>query len=166
MNNEHIKLAEETSKSLPHEVYVAPNLPKKDQVRVGVAVNVVKYGHYLLLKRKSELGTDTWCPPGGKMEFGEDIIDCALREFREEVGDDIQISKPEFYCITNDFFEKENQHFITIQLVAFYESGEPIINEPDKFSDIGWFYTDNVEEMDLFLPTRNFFNNNLTIGDN
>ena len=44
-------------------------LTGKEQVRVGVAVNVVKDGFYLLLKRKSELGTDTWCPPGGKMEF-------------------------------------------------------------------------------------------------
>ena len=167
MNKEHIKLAEEASKSLQHEVYIKPNLPKKDQVRVGVgvAVNVVKDGWYLLLKRKSELGTDTWCPPGGKMEFGENIIDCALREFREEVGNDIQITRPEFLSITNDFFEKENQHFITIQLVAFYKSGEAIINEPDKFSDIGWWHQDDIEGMKLFLPTRNFLKNNLTTGD-
>jgi len=40
------------------------------KVRVGVAVNIVKDCHYLLLRRKSSLGNDTWCAPGGKMEWG------------------------------------------------------------------------------------------------
>jgi len=135
------------------------------QVRVGVAIMIIRDGWYLLLKRKSELGTDTWCPPGGKMEFGENVIDCAVREFREEVGGDIQISDPYFDCITNDFFEKEQQHFITIHLVANYVSGEPIINEPDKFSNIGWWHTDDVDNLDLFLPTKNFLKNNISSGE-
>jgi len=28
-NKDHIKLAKEAAKTLPHKVYVAPNLPKK-----------------------------------------------------------------------------------------------------------------------------------------
>jgi len=136
------------------------------KVRVGVAVNVVKNGHYLLLRRKSSLGNDTWCAPGGKMEWSEDIYECALREFREEVGENIYISDPTFFCITNDFFEKEQEHYITINVVADYIGGEPIINEPDKCSEIGWFHFDDVEEMNLFMPTRNFLSNNFTTGDN
>lgn len=134
-------------------------------VRVGVAINIIKNGHYLLLKRKSELGTDTWCAPGGKMEYGESIYECGLREFREEVGENIIISDPFFYCVTNDIFEKEEQHFITINLISEYISGKAVINEPDKFSDIGWFHIDIVEEMELFLPTRNFITKGFTSGD-
>lgn len=29
-NTEHIKLAKEASRSLPHKVYVAPNLPRRE----------------------------------------------------------------------------------------------------------------------------------------
>lgn len=134
-------------------------------VRVGVAVNVVKDGHYLFLKRKSELGTDTWCSPGGKMDWGEEIIECALRELREEAGEDLIISDPVFYCITNDFFEKEQQHFITINVIADYVGGEPVINEPDKFSDIGWFHQEELDDLNLFLPTRNFVYKNFVTGD-
>ena len=137
---------------------------EEKRVRVGVAVNVVKDGHYLLIKRKSHLGTDTWCSPGGKMEYGEDIYETAMRELREEVGENLCVSDPVFYCITNDVFEKEQEHFITINVTANYISGEPIINEPDKFSDIGWFYW-NCEDLDLFLPFRNFINNGFETGD-
>ena len=134
-------------------------------VRVGVAVNIDKEGNYLLLKRKSELGTDTWCAPGGKIEIGESIYDCAMRELHEEVGDDIQVTEPVFYGITNDFFEKEQQHYITIHTICFYISGEPKINEPNKCSEIGWFHQDDVLDMDLFLPTLNFITNSFETGD-
>jgi 8-oxo-dGTP diphosphatase len=129
-------------------------------VRVGVAVNVERDGKYLLLKRTGVLGTNTWCPPGGKIEFGESIDNCAMREFKEEAGDNIVISKPLFVGITNDFFEKENEHYVTIWMSAYYLDGEPIINEPNKFSDIGWFYPHEMNNMDLFLPVINFINHN------
>lgn len=138
---------------------------EEKRVRVGVAVNVLKDGHYLLLKRKSPLGTDTWCAPGGKMEWGENIYTTAIRELHEEVGNDIQVSDPIFYCITNDIFEKEQEHYITINVIVDYISGEPIINEPEKFSDIGWFLQDGLEDMNLFLPTRNFLIDEFITGD-
>lgn len=138
---------------------------EEKRVRVGVAVNVLKDDQYLLLRRKSPLGTDTWCAPGGKMEWGEDIYTTAMRELREEVGENIQISDPCFYCITNDIFEKEQEHYITINVIADYISGEPVINEPEKFSDIGWFHQEDLDEMDLFLPTRNFLFDEFITGD-
>jgi len=129
-------------------------------VRVGIAVLVKKVDKYLLLKRTSELGTDTWCPPGGKVEFGEDLGMAIMREFKEEVGDNIIISNPEFACITNDYFELEQQHYITIHTIADYISGEAKINEPNKFSDIGWFSIEEMNTLDLFLPMLNLKINN------
>jgi 8-oxo-dGTP diphosphatase len=129
-------------------------------VRVGVAIVVCNGPEYLLIKRSGPLGPDTWCPPGGKIEFGETIEQCALRELKEEVGDDIVITEPIFHCITNDFFEKEQQHYITIHMLAQYIEGEPIIKEPDKCSGIGWFHQDDLDKMNLFLPVKNFLDVN------
>ena len=106
------------------------------------------------------MGTNTWCAPGGKIEFGEDLDASIMREFKEEAGDDIVITKPEFACITNDYFEKEQQHYITIHTTADYVSGEAKINELTKFSDIGWFSLKEMNMMDLFLPMFNLKINN------
>ena len=129
-------------------------------VRVGIAVLVKRGDKYLLLKRTASLGNNTWCPPGGKVEFSEDLEVAVMREFKEEVGNDIIITKPEFVCITNDYFEKEQQHYITIHTTAEYVSGEADINEPTKFSDIGWFSLQEMNTMDLFLPMLNLKINN------
>ena len=126
-------------------------------VRVGVAVLVCRDGEYLLIKRSGELGTDTWAPPGGKLDLNEDIMVCGLREMKEEVGD-IVVSEPIFFGVTNDIFEKEQQHYITIWLTVDYISGEPEIKEPTKHSEIGWFHQDDVQELNLFLPFFNFTN--------
>ena len=124
-------------------------------VRVGVAVHVKKGDEYLLLKRKSELGTETWCAPGGKVDFGETLEKCGIREFSEEVGGDIRIGEISFLATTNDIFEKEQQHFVTWHFISEYVDGDAKINEPDKFSDIGWFTSNQMEEMNMFLPMKN-----------
>jgi 8-oxo-dGTP diphosphatase len=52
--------------------------------KVGVAVIVVKDTRILLGKRVNSHGSGTWQFPGGHLEFGEPIEDCAKRELFEE----------------------------------------------------------------------------------
>ena len=51
---------------------------------IGVAVIVVREGRVLLGKRKNAHGAGTWQFPGGHLEYGESIEDCARRELFEE----------------------------------------------------------------------------------
>ena len=50
--------------------------------------------------------------PGGHLEKGEGIFDCARRETLEETG--LEVKDLKFVTITNDIFEAENKHYITI----------------------------------------------------
>jgi 8-oxo-dGTP diphosphatase len=56
--------------------------------------------------------------------------------------------------VTNDIFEKESKHYITIALLADHASGEPKIMEPEKCTDMGWFSWNNLPRP-LFLPLQN-----------
>lgn len=50
---------------------------------------VLRHGAYFLFLKRSKKNRNWplhWTIPGGKIEEGEDIIDCALRETLEEVG--------------------------------------------------------------------------------
>jgi 8-oxo-dGTP diphosphatase len=130
-------------------------------VRVGVAVHVHKDGNLLLMKRIGELGNGKWCSPGGKMDIGETPEECGLRELSEEIGDNLVVTKPWYYGITNDCFIKENKHYITIHMISEYISGEAENKEPNKCSEIGWFDIDKINKKDLFLPMLNYIADNI-----
>lgn len=43
----------------------------------------------LLIHKKRGVGSDQWVGPGGKVEPGETVQECVIREVREEVGIDV-----------------------------------------------------------------------------
>lgn len=120
--------------------------------RVGVAVIIKKDNKILLGKRKNAHGEGTWAFPGGHLEFGERVLDCAKREVYEEVG--IKINNLEHGPYTEDVFKKENKHYITLFIISDYESGEVKIMEPEKCESWEWFSWNNLPE-NLFLPIIN-----------
>jgi 8-oxo-dGTP diphosphatase len=59
--------------------------------------------------------------PGGGLEFGEGIIDCIKREFREETNNEIEIIK-HFY--TTDFFQ-QSAYNPSHQIISIYYIVKP-----------------------------------------
>lgn len=105
-------------------------------------------------KRKGAHGEGTWSVPGGHLEFGETIEEGAQREVREETG--LEIGDIKIEGVTNDIFEEEGKHYITIWITSQWKQGEPHIKEPDKLLDLRWYNFDTLPE-ELFLPWRQLF---------
>jgi 8-oxo-dGTP diphosphatase len=124
----------------------------ENRPKVGIGVIIIKDSKILLGKRKNAHGEGSWCYPGGHLEYGESWEECSRREVWEEVG--IQIKNLRFGTITNDIFESEHKHYITISMISDYESGEVKLMEPDKCDKWEWFEWDNLPSP-LFLPTIN-----------
>lgn len=82
------------------------------------------------------------------MEFGESFEQTAKREVMEETG--LTIQNVRFGAVTNDVFENENKHYVTVWVLSDAEEGEPSITEPDKFIDQEWIDIDVLPEP-LFL---------------
>jgi 8-oxo-dGTP diphosphatase len=82
-------------------------------VRVGVSVILHNAGGKLLLgKRKGSHGAGTWQFPGGHLDYGEEIVDCAAREVLEETG--LAIANPKLVAVANSVFERETKHYVTL----------------------------------------------------
>ena len=120
--------------------------------RIGVASIIKKDNKVLLGKRKGSHGEGTWAFPGGHLEFGESIFDCAQRETMEEVG--IKLKNLKYGPYTNDYFEKENKHYVTLYVISDYSSGKVENLEPNKCDKWEWFDWNNLPD-NLFLPLAN-----------
>lgn len=60
--------------------------------------------------------------PGGGLEYGEGTKDCLVREFKEELGLDVQV-KEHFY--TTDFFQPSAYHE-RAQVLSIYYRVQPV----------------------------------------
>jgi len=120
--------------------------------QIGVGAIVIKNNKILLGKRKKSHGAGGWQFPGGHLEFGETIEDCAKREVLEETG--LSITNIRLGPYTNDIFSLEEKHYVTLYVIANYQSGELTICEPEKCEQWDWFEWNNLPQP-LFLPIEN-----------
>jgi 8-oxo-dGTP diphosphatase len=104
--------------------------------RVGVGVIVLRDGLVLMGERLGAHGAGTWALPGGHLEFGESVEQCARREVREETGLEIQTLRAGPY--TSDVFVAEARHYVTLFVLADSTHGEPQRREPDKCACWRW----------------------------
>jgi 8-oxo-dGTP diphosphatase len=123
-----------------------------ERPKIGVGVIVIKDNKILLGKRKNAHGDGTWSFPGGHLEFGEMPEECAVRETLEETGINLKNLRRTIY--TNDIFDKENKHYITLYVLAEYDSGTVRVMEPEKCERWEWFSWEELPRP-LFLPIEN-----------
>lgn len=123
-----------------------------DGPRVGVGVIVTRGDRILLIRRQGAHGAGTWSPPGGHLDYGEAPEACGIRETREETG--VEVADVRFLALTNDVFEAEGRHYLTIWMRARHVAGEGAVGSEREMSDVGWFRWDRLPGP-LFLPLRN-----------
>lgn len=124
----------------------------ENRPKVGVGVIIFKDGKILLGKRKNSHGDGSWSFPGGHLEFAESWEDCARRETKEETN--LNIKNIHFLTATNDIFITEEKHYITIFILADYDTGELKLLEKEKCEKWDWFDFENLPSP-LFLPIEN-----------
>ena len=120
--------------------------------KVGVGVCIIKDGKVLCGKRKNAHGEGSWSFPGGHLELNESIEDCAKREVAEETG--ITIKNLRFGPFTNDIFENEKKHYVTLFVIADYDSGQPTPMEPERCEKWDWFAWEDMPRP-LFVSNQN-----------
>lgn len=122
----------------------------KKQPQVGIGVIIRKDNKILLGKRINAHHADVWSVPGGHVEFGETLSDCARREVMEEVG--IEIENVVHGPYVEDVFEKEQKHYISIFMIADYKDGLVSVCEPDKCEGWEWrAWDDFPEDISIWL---------------
>ncbi|KAL4774984.1 NUDIX hydrolase domain-like protein [Aspergillus nidulans var. acristatus] len=117
-------------------------------VRVGVAVFALNpKNKFILGKRIGSHGADTWGLPGGHLEFGESWEECAARELIEETGVHVDKNSVQYLTATNDVFEEDGKHYVTIFVGVRVDGGqEPEIKEQLKCAEWRWVSWEELAE--------------------
>lgn len=135
---------------------------ERSHVRVGVAMILRRGDSVLMGLRKGSHGAGTWSFPGGHLEVGETVFTCAARELLEETGIKCWGNEMKKLTYTNDVFEAEGKHYVTLYIEAEWQSGmpEPRILEPDKCAEWRFF---SAPPSPLFLPIENLLKDHFKI---
>ncbi len=102
-------------------------------------------GKFLMVRQESGYWRGQWIFPGGKLEPGETLEQCARREFIEETGCGIRLTKQIGAYVSYDSsteFEK--------QVVLVYYKGNEVTGDPragEGVTDTGWFSLEDLEAM-------------------
>lgn len=120
--------------------------------RVGVAVLVRnRRGRLLMIRRAGSHGAGTWSVPGGALECGETVAECAARELREETG--IEAAPrvlPALWTITD--MGADGGVWVTFYAVADLANTPDLRLERAKISDAAWVRHGDAWPGALFLP--------------
>lgn len=113
------------------------NLTGHPDPRVGISVYIIHDNKLLLGKRKGSHAAGYWATPGGHLDYGESLEQCAEREVFEETG--IKIKDIIYGPYVNEIFEQDHKHYVSIHLFATWDSGIIENKEPHKCEGWEWF---------------------------
>ncbi len=105
-------------------------------IKIGCEIFIVKDNALLLGKRKNCYGAGTWALPGGHLEYGETLIECAKRELKEELG----IEGLEFTLLSVIDSIAEQRHYLHMSFLLHKFTGTIATMEPDLCEE--WCFFD------------------------
>lgn len=95
--------------------------------RVGTAILVINNkGNVLLSKRLNGEDTGVWCPPGGKLDFGENIKACMYREVLEET--DLKLRNVHVLPLVTKNMTNHGNHYICFWGYARVETDDDFVD--------------------------------------
>lgn len=121
----------------------------KQGIGIGVIILNKNSEILLLLRNNDEKIADSlmhyegqYTLPAGKVKYGEEFENAAIRKVKEETG--LDIMNPKVICLINDY--NEYAHFATIGLLCNEYKGKIDLGTTDEQVDYIWTKLDKLPE--------------------
>jgi ADP-ribose pyrophosphatase YjhB (NUDIX family) len=103
--------------------------------RLAVSAAIFREGKILLVRRARAPARGVYTLPGGRVEFGETLIEALTREIAEETQLTIEIAGLAGWREALPA-QASGGHFVILPFAARWISGEPVLN--DELDDAQW----------------------------
>ncbi|WP_284581661.1 NUDIX domain-containing protein [Streptomyces sp. 2P-4] len=135
-----------------------PNAPKANSLVPAASAVVVDDAGRVLLQRRTDNGM--WALPGGVMELGESIAQCAVRETLEETGITVEITGiVGTYTNPGHVFaydDGEVRQEFSICLLARPTGGT--LRASDESFEVAWFAPEAIDDLPMVSSIRKRLN--------
>jgi len=138
--------------SYAKEIFNFVNPPKVLPIVAAGALILNEKNEIFLMESSGKFGSD-WIVPGGKVDFGENVIDGLVREIREETNleiFDIEFLSYRDYC-------KPNKHFIFMEFLAKTKN-ESDVKLNEEATKYGFFGQNELQKLNIATPTKDLIN--------
>lgn len=96
----------------------------------------------LLVLNRWPIG-EVWSLPGGRLEMGESLTDCVVREVQEETG--VLVAPVELACVIDAHNQVHDSHFLVHVFSCRVVTGQARANPQDEFvTEARWVHRDEV----------------------
>ncbi|MFP4497553.1 MAG: NUDIX domain-containing protein [Vulcanimicrobiota bacterium] len=126
-----------------------------DKIRIRVAV-ILPRDKEILLVRHVKKGRQYWLVPGGGLDPGETIEECAIREIKEETNMDIKLLKLLF--VSESVSTEYERHLINLFFLGrILNPDEKIkVNEDNRVREVKFIPVSELNDMEIHPPVASF----------
>lgn len=136
------------------DYYDDPNAPAANSLVPAASAVVTDDAGRVLLQRRTDNGM--WALPGGAMNLGESVAECAVRETKEETGLDVEVvgivgiySDPRHVF---GYSDGEVRQEFSICLLCQVVGG--VLTVSDESTEVGWFTSDEAAALPMVPSIR------------
>lgn len=149
ITSEQEKWLTERMKTIRTDFFYRKDAPNINSIKPAAAVAIFNGNKELLMLHRKD--NKKWTMPGGTLEFGESMVECALREVKEESGLHVEIkdiigtyTDPNIRVAYSD--GEVRQEFT---IVYYGEADNFDVKLDEESSDFVWMPLDAVKELPL-----------------
>ncbi|MBU6450220.1 MAG: NUDIX hydrolase [Cyanobacteria bacterium REEB67] len=115
-----------------------------------VSVIVVSDEKKILLVKHRKGNRQYWVLPGGRLEYGETFVECAVREMREETGLDVEVD--DFVYLSEAIAPDRSRHIVNIYLTAHVVGGTLQVGDEPVLAGVDFVPIEELSRLTLFPP--------------
>lgn len=127
--------------------------PKRKRIKhiptTRVSVVVIEDGKILLVKHRKG-SKQYWVLPGGRLEYGETFVDCAVRELQEETG--LVIEAEKFIFLSEAIAPDCSRHIVNVYLKAKVIGGKLQLGDEPVLAGVDFLPIADLDQITLFPP--------------
>ncbi len=124
--------------------------PAQTMPTTRVSVIVISKEKKILLVRHRKGNRQYWVLPGGRMEFGETFVECAVREMREETGLDVEVD--DFAYLSEAIAPDRSRHIVNVFLTAHVVGGVLQVGDEPVLAGVDYLPLEELSRLTLFPP--------------